>query len=85
MNIENSSGKVRKLGEAHWRSVAKAASWRLTGTIDTIVISWIVTRHLKVALSIGFIEVFTKMMLYYLHERMWNRIEAGRVVTDYQI
>ncbi|OGX12430.1 MAG: hypothetical protein A2351_05260 [Omnitrophica bacterium RIFOXYB12_FULL_50_7] len=71
--------------EKHWRSVAKAASWRVTGTVDTIVISWIITGHFKMALSIGAVEVFTKMFLYYLHERIWNRVKAGRVVGDYQI
>lgn len=71
--------------DKHWRSMAKAASWRLTGTIDTIIISWIITGHFKMALSIGVIEVFTKMTLYYLHERLWNRVKAGRVVADYQI
>jgi len=71
--------------DKHWRSIAKAASWRLTGTIDTIVVSWIITGHFKMALSIGFVEVFTKITLYYLHERFWNRVKAGRVVADYQI
>lgn len=71
--------------EKHWRSVAKAVSWRVTGTVDTIVISWLITGHIKVAISIGFVEVFTKMFLYYLHERVWNRVKAGLAVPDYQI
>jgi len=71
--------------EKHWRSVAKAASWRLTGTLDTFLISWLITGKLKFALSIGFVEVFTKMFLYYLHERIWNRVRAGREFPDYQI
>ncbi len=71
--------------EKHWRSVAKAISWRVTGTLDTMVISWIITGELKMAISIGFIEVFTKIFLYYLHERFWNHIKAGRAVPDYQI
>lgn len=71
--------------EKHWRSMAKAISWRITGTVDTIVIAWIITGHIKVALSIGFIEVFTKTGLYYFHERAWNRVKAGRIQTDYQI
>lgn len=71
--------------DKHWRSIAKAASWRVTGTVDTIVISWIITGHFKVALSIGFVEVFTKMTLYYIHERLWNHVKAGRVAIDYQI
>ena len=71
--------------EKHWRSVAKATSWRITGTMDTIVVSWIITGEFHLAISIGFVEVFTKMFLYYFHERIWNRIKAGRAAVDYQI
>jgi uncharacterized membrane protein len=73
--------------EKHYRSVLKALSWRLTGTMDTIVVSFIVTRHVTTALSIGGIEVCTKILLYYVHERVWNRIKLGRVkpISDYQI
>jgi len=70
------------------RSFVKAASWRATGTLDTMVVSFFVTGHLKVALSIGGIEVFTKMFLYYFHERLWNLIPFGRqpqVDPDYMI
>jgi len=70
------------------RSLLKAVSWRLTGTMDTIVISLIITRQLRFALSIGFVELFTKMILYYAHERLWNRIKFGRVKgagPEYQI
>jgi uncharacterized membrane protein len=74
--------------DKHYRSVVKAISWRATGTVDTIVISFLVTGHLRWALSIGAVELFTKMVLYYLHERIWNRIPFGRVQPtsgDYQI
>lgn len=70
------------------RSLVKAISWRVTGTLDTMVISYLITGQLKWAVSIGFVEVFTKLALYYLHERTWNRIPFGRVrapVADYQI
>jgi uncharacterized membrane protein len=64
--------------ERHQRSILKALSWRATGTVDTIVVSFIVTGRLKVAFSIGFVELFTKIGLYYLHERVWNKIGFGR-------
>ena len=70
------------------RSIAKAASWRRTGTIDTTVVSFFVTGHIKVALSIGAIEIFTKMFLFYFHERIWNVIPFGRqkqIEPDYVI
>lgn len=73
--------------ERPWRSLAKAVSWRVTGTLDTMVIAFLITGRLKWAMSIGAIELFTKFCLYYLHERIWNRISVGRVKVpeDYMI
>lgn len=68
--------------EKHYRSVVKAISWRATGTLDTILISWLITGHLKWAFSIGFVELFTKVGLYYMHERVWDRLDFGRVKPD---
>jgi len=65
--------------EKPYRSIVKAISWRITGTLDTIVVSLIITGKIKVALSIGALEVFTKIIWYYGHERLWNRIGFGRV------
>ncbi len=64
--------------DTHSRSFAKALSWRVTGTIDTLIISLVVTGSIKLAAAIGVTEVFTKSMLYYLHERAWLRIPYGR-------
>ena len=66
--------------DTHSRSFAKAISWRVTGTIDTIVISLVVTGSLKLAATIGLAEVVTKSLLYYLHERAWLKIPYGRRV-----
>ena len=60
------------------RSLAKAVSWRVTGSIDTMLLSWWFTGDLAIAAAIGLTEVVTKMVLYYLHERAWNRIPLGR-------
>ena len=60
------------------RSVVKSISWRIIGTLDTILISWLVTGKVKTALSIGFVELFTKMLLYFLHERLWNAMRWGK-------
>lgn len=76
------------MNEKHYRSVLKAVSWRTLGTIDTIVISYFVTGNVIMAISIGSIEVLTKMLLYYLHERVWDKTDFGRikvVENDYQI
>ncbi len=64
----------------HYRSVVKAISWRVTGTLDTILISFLITGKIKMAVSIGFVELFTKIFLYYVHERIWNKIKFGRVI-----
>jgi uncharacterized membrane protein len=57
------------------RSIVKAMSWRVVGTVDTMIISWFITGELSMALTIGSIEVITKMVLYYGHERIWNLIK----------
>ena len=70
------------------RSILKAISWRITGSLDTIIVSFFVTGSVKIAFSIGVVEVFTKMLLYYLHERAWNKIQFGREIEkdmDYNI
>lgn len=60
------------------RSFVKTISWRAIGTIDTILISWLITGTLTFALSIGVIELFTKMILYFFHERFWSSINYGK-------
>jgi uncharacterized membrane protein len=67
-----------KKGETKRRSVLKAISWRILGTLDTITISYFLTGQIKTALSIGGLEVFTKMILYFFHERIWNLISWGK-------
>lgn len=68
--------------EHHLRSIIKAITWRITGTLDTMIISFIITGHLKWAITIGFVELFTKMILYYIHERIWNKIKAGKKIKE---
>ena len=55
------------------RHILKTLSWRIVGTLDTMIISWIITGSWKWGLAIGGVEVFTKMVLYYLHERAWYK------------
>lgn len=56
------------------RHIAKAITWRIVGTIDTILLSWLISGNPLIGLKIGFSEVATKMLLYYLHERVWFKI-----------
>ncbi len=69
----------RLMVEKHYRSLVKAVSWRFTGSLDTMIIALVVTGKIKWALSISGIELFTKIFLYYVHERVWMKILLGRV------
>lgn len=53
------------------RHIAKTFTWRIIGSLDTIILSWIISGDLKIGMAIGGAEVFTKMILYYFHERIW--------------
>ncbi len=70
------------------RSVIKAITWRITGSVDTILVSWLIIGRIDLALSIGVIEIITKMTLYYMHERAWSKIKFGLrkpTADDYSI
>jgi uncharacterized membrane protein len=64
--------------EGHSRSFIKAVTWRILGSIDTFIISYFVTGKLVFALSIASVETFTKICLFYLHERAWAFVPFGR-------
>ena len=55
------------------RHLLKTITWRIIGTLDTMVLSWIITGNWKWGVAIGGVELITKMVLYYLHERAWYR------------
>jgi len=65
-------------GEKLKRSLVKTISWRVVGTIDTVVISYVITGTLALAFSIGVIELVSKLVLYFFHERAWNKIKWGK-------
>ena len=75
---ERKAYKQDRSSEKPLRSIVKSISWRMIGTIDTIIISWIVTGTMRLAFSIGAIELVTKMALYFFHERLWNSISWGK-------
>ena len=64
--------------ESHGRSFAKAISWRITGSIDTFVLSWLITGNAKFAGTIASTEVVTKILLFYFHERAWATVRWGK-------
>lgn len=73
----------KKSGEdSKLKSIAKAVSWRTLGTFDTILISFLITGEAKMAFSIGMIEVFSKIGLYYVHERVWERFTIKKETNE---
>jgi len=67
------------MAEKHYRSLAKAVSWRLTGSVDTMIITFLITRKWTFALAVSGVELFTKIFLYYVHERIWHKIAWGKI------
>jgi len=67
-----------RASETQARSIAKAISWRATGSLDTFIIAALVTGSSKLAGGVAIAEALTKTMLYYMHERLWARIPWGR-------
>ena len=59
------------------RSILKTISWRIVGTLDTMALGWIITGSPLVGLKIGGLELITKFILYYFHERLWLRSKYG--------
>ena len=62
---------------ARKRHLAKAFTWRVVGTIDTFLLGWLVSGDITIGAAIGGLEIVTKMVLYYFHERVWYLFEWG--------
>lgn len=63
--------------ESRKRHLSKTFSWRIIGTLDTVLLSWLISGNPTMGLKIGMVEVITKMALYYLHERAWYGSNYG--------
>ena len=59
------------------RSILKTITWRCVATTDTFLIAWLITGEYTFAGAIAGLEICTKMVLYYLHERGWSRIKIS--------
>jgi uncharacterized membrane protein len=64
--------------ESNSRSIAKAISYRLLGSLSTAFIVFLFSGNIKVSLGVGALDVVIKMALYYVHERIWNHVPYGR-------
>jgi len=69
--------KLYKLDPLIKRNILKTISWRIIGSIDTVILGWLITGNLSFGVKIGGTELLTKMLLYYGHERLWQGIKIG--------
>jgi sulfate adenylyltransferase large subunit len=73
--------RLVRLTETHARSLAKAVSWRATGSLDTFLVALLITRNVHLAGGVALTEVLTKIFIYYLHERVWGLIPWGKAAA----
>lgn len=66
------------MSEKNSRSIAKAISYRVFGSIVTFAIALLLTGDAAISSAVGMADLFAKSILFYLHERLWNKIAWGR-------
>ncbi len=76
--LEIAFSQTTEYNEIASRSFLKAISWRLIGSITVVIISYLYTGAIDLSLSIGFIDIFSNIFLYFLHERTWNFFDWGQ-------
>ena len=67
------------------RTVLRAISWRITATFTTFIISYFVTGNIDLAITIGSVELVSKLLIQYVHERLWMRVKFGYIKPEYHI
>ena len=65
--------------ETHLRSITKAVSWRIGGTLVTFLVTLIISKEVGLAAKVGLLDTFVKIGAFYFHERLWHRIDFGKV------
>jgi uncharacterized membrane protein len=72
--------------ETHLRSIAKAVSWRIGGTLVTFAIALFVSGNVTIAVKVGLLDTFVKIGAFYAHERLWHKVDFGKLKPpEYQI
>lgn len=74
--------------ESHRRSILKAVTWRLFAVLVTTLVVYLFTREVALSLGIGLADTAIKIVAYYAHERLWDRMDFGRrkeIKKDYMI
>lgn len=74
--------KDGKVLDSHKRHFAKSISWRFFGSLDTMLLAWLISGNPLIGFKIASFEVFTKIILYYLHERVWYKSRFGLSKTE---
>ena len=69
--------KIHWLKNSKRRHLVKTVTWRFFGTIDTMILAWLISGDPLIGLQVGTTELLTKMVLYYLHERVWYKTKFG--------
>ena len=67
------------MSETKLRSLIKTISYRLSGFVITFLIALFLTSNIKISLSFGILEIIFKLILYFIHERFWLKVNWGRV------
>ena len=67
---------------AHIISICKTCTWRVVASLDTFLLSWLITGNIGMGASIASLEVLTKMFLYYAHERQWEKPRFNQLVVE---
>ena len=67
------------MSDSNKRTVAKTVSWRLTGSASTFLISFLISGNFAIAGSIALVQITANTVLYYVHERIWNKITWGQL------
>ncbi len=72
--------------ESHWRSIAKAVTYRAGGTLLTVLSAWLIMGAPGTAAKIGILDTCLKIVHFYLHERAWSCLRFGKIEPpEYQI
>lgn len=65
------------MSDSNSRSIVKAISWRIIGSTAAIIIAYLVTGSLAASSTIGILHLISNTLLYFIHERIWNKIKWG--------
>ncbi len=68
--------------EKVFRSIVKSITWRIIGTSSLIAVTYFFTKNFDLSVAIGGIDIISNLILYFVHERVWERISWGRSFFD---